>query len=360
MNYSKLEVTDHPLPTPPSIPPDTIDQVASSEPQQEDPLSASPVLTHPATIDAFTSDVRDEPSSPSHPPLSQPPDHKVDIPHADISVTFDRPLSEPPNSMEVDQKFETTEMVNGHKDEGEYTAEDMFSGPAVESPQPTNEPTPPPTDQRTLAASPSMTSGVEQAPDVIPPSTTEPTSLPQQPSPPVLSTPTPVNNDVEMTNSTPPAPPPSSGPKPVREAPSVDEPPAKRLKTEPTSFNDPSRKQLPAPQQKFLVALLRQVKKARDARPFLEPVDPVKLNIPRYFDVITNPMDLSTIESKLNRGAYSTAQEFTDDFNLMIENCVKFNGPENPITKMAKNIQATFEKGMKSLPPETVPPLPRS
>ena len=88
--------------------------------------------------------------------------------------------------------------------------------------------------------------------------------------------------------------------------------------------------------------------------PFREPVDPVKLNIPRYFDIIDRPMDLSTVESKLATGAYPVVQAVVDDFNLMIDNCVKFNGLENPVTKMGRNMQATFEKGMKTLPQEQV------
>ena len=156
-----------------------------------------------------------------------------------------------------------------------------------------------------------------------------------------------------MTN--PPAP--LSAPKLVRDPPTADEPPAKRLKTEPlNSVRDPSKK-LPDKQFRHLQASLRQLKKSRDARPFLEPVDPVKLNIPKYFEIITNPMDLSTIERKLNQGRYSTPQEFIDDFNLMVENCVKFNGPENPVSKMGKNLQAQFEKGIKTLPPAEVYPF---
>jgi len=42
-----------------------------------------------------------------------------------------------------------------------------------------------------------------------------------------------------------------------------------------------------------LVKMLRQHK---NAWPFNEPVDPVALNIPDYFQVVTHPMDLGTIE----------------------------------------------------------------
>ena len=366
-------MSEHPFPTPPSMPPDTFENRSSESRQQDekDPLAASPDLSHPAAVDAFTSDVRDEPPTPSHQPITTQRPNKVEIPYADTSATFDRPLSEPlTTSMDLDEKTGPVEMVNGHKGSGEYTAEDLFSGPAVESPQPTNEPTPPPTtattEEATLPVPPSMASNVEQAPDVTQPSSVQPPttttstdSLPQQPfhtpqpqpQTPSLPTPAPApvpvnNNDVEMTNSLAPV----SAPKPVRAPPSTaDGPPAKRLKTEPATISDPSKK-LPDRQFRFLGAALKQLKKSKDAVPFLEPVDPDKLNIPKYFDIIKNPMDLGTIEKKLNQGIYQTARQLIDDFNLMIDNCVTFNGPDNLVTKMGRNLQAMFDKTLKTLP----------
>ena len=355
---SKMEISDHPLPTPPSIPPDTYDRIPPSPPQgqSQGPLSASPVLSHPAVVDAFTSDMRDQQHSANTQSPLFPSSHTAE---ADSSISFDQPSLEPPMAMEVDKQPPTSEMVNGHKENGDYTVEDMFSGPAVESPEPTNEPTPPSTEQLVEPTSfapppPSMVSGVEQAPSSLletpqrPP--TQPSPIPQQPakppSPSIPDTKPDVMEDVQAFKAPT---------KPVREPPTTsDEPPAKRLKTEPSPSSYDTSKKIPANQQKFLTALLRQVKKGKDATPFREPVDPIKLNIPRYFDIITRPMDLSTIEKKLMTGAYPVVQAVVDDFNLMIDNCVKFNGLENPVTKMGKNIQATFEKGMKTLPPEQV------
>jgi len=41
---------------------------------------------------------------------------------------------------------------------------------------------------------------------------------------------------------------------------------------------------------------------------FNEEVDPVKLNIPDYFNIITNPMDFGTIEKKLKAHEYLSMQ----------------------------------------------------
>lgn len=334
---SKTDISDRPLPTPPSIPPDPYDRIPPQG-QSEGPLSTSPALPHPAAADSFVSDVYDQ--SPS--PKTQSPLFRA----VDSSIGFDRPRLEPQVAMEVDEQPSTSEMVNGHKENGEYMVDDLFSGPAVESPEPTNEPTPPSTER------PEPASGLEQAPPSLletlqqPPTQLSP--IPQQPATSLTSIP---NTKAEVMEEVQTFKAPT---KPIREPPTTsDEPPAKRLKTLSPPSHEMSKK-IPANQQKFLTALLRQVKKGKDATPFREPVDPIKLNIPRYFDIITRPMDISTIEKKLLTGEYPIVQAVVDDFNLMIENCVKFNGLENPVTKMGKNIQATFEKGMKTLPPEQV------
>lgn len=59
---------------------------------------------------------------------------------------------------------------------------------------------------------------------------------------------------------------------------------------------------------------------------FLEPVDPIKLNIPDYFDIVKEPMDLSTIRTKLNSNQYMRATEFVRDVTLMFDNCILYNG----------------------------------
>ena len=50
--------------------------------------------------------------------------------------------------------------------------------------------------------------------------------------------------------------------------------------------------------------ILNQLWKAKDAYIFHEPVDPIKLNIPNYLNIVKNPMDLGTIKKKLNMNFY--------------------------------------------------------
>jgi hypothetical protein len=50
---------------------------------------------------------------------------------------------------------------------------------------------------------------------------------------------------------------------------------------------------------------------------FVDPVDPVKFNIIDYFDIISRPMDLSSVRKKLMHNCYHSAAEFVEDMGLI-------------------------------------------
>ena len=55
-----------------------------------------------------------------------------------------------------------------------------------------------------------------------------------------------------------------------------------------------------------------------------------------YFDIISKPMDLSTIKKKLAHNVYRNGNSFVDDMNLIWNNCYKYNGEHHEISKTAK------------------------
>lgn len=62
-----------------------------------------------------------------------------------------------------------------------------------------------------------------------------------------------------------------------------------------------------------------------ESMPFRQPVDPNSLGIPDYFDIVRKPMDLSTIQFKLNSAQYSDPWEYVDDVWLMFDNAWLYN-----------------------------------
>ena len=103
-------------------------------------------------------------------------------------------------------------------------------------------------------------------------------------------------------------------------------------------------------QLKYCTAIIKQLKRHRDAPAFLNPVDPVLLNIPDYPKVVKVPMDLSTVERKLNGLEFDTVDHFVRDVNLIFTNCFLYNGRESPVSICASNLEAAFHSSLRHMP----------
>ena len=112
-------------------------------------------------------------------------------------------------------------------------------------------------------------------------------------------------------------------------------------------------------QHRFLMKGLQNIRRLKDAVPFNQPVDIVALNIPNYPTIITNPMDLKTMEEKLRREDYPSIDAYVADFHQIVQNTNTFNGPEHLVTKSAVHIQAAFDRQISNLPkPQTAEQVP--
>ncbi|GAA6055150.1 hypothetical protein JCM3770_007466 [Rhodotorula araucariae] len=144
-------------------------------------------------------------------------------------------------------------------------------------------------------------------------------------------------------------------------------------------------------QQKFCINMVRNLKRNKNAPPFLKPVDAVALHVPDYYKIITHPMDLGTVEARLQatgRGMqqalksgrtygidysegrdpagrwegsvpedeepkpYRTADEFKTDLDRIWTNCYRYNGPreKNPVSGMAGAMHDAADKTYRSIP----------
>ncbi|KAI0639863.1 hypothetical protein C8Q77DRAFT_1083269 [Trametes polyzona] len=77
---------------------------------------------------------------------------------------------------------------------------------------------------------------------------------------------------------------------------------------------------------------------------FREPVDPVVLGIPTYFDVIPkkDARDLRTIQQKLNADKYDSVEAFEADLDLMIHNAITFNGADSEVGQLAVQLRNRY------------------
>eukprot|EP01080_Neovahlkampfia_damariscottae_P002676 gene2676-3872_t len=81
--------------------------------------------------------------------------------------------------------------------------------------------------------------------------------------------------------------------------------------------------------------------------PFLYPVN--KKDVPDYYDIIREPMDLDTINNRLNRKFYRTVDIFTSDFRRMFENCRVYNSPATEYYKCSEKLEIIFKEEIKKL-----------
>jgi len=83
----------------------------------------------------------------------------------------------------------------------------------------------------------------------------------------------------------------------------------------------------------------------KNAYIFLRPVDPVYWEIPDYFEVIKNPMDLGTIKERIDAGYYDekNVEAYAADVRLVWSNAMTYNKDDTPVFKMARIMSREFE-----------------
>ncbi|NXD77670.1 BRPF3 protein, partial [Halcyon senegalensis] len=80
------------------------------------------------------------------------------------------------------------------------------------------------------------------------------------------------------------------------------------------------------------------------AQIFAEPVnlDEASLfpkGVPDYLEFISNPMDFSTMRRKLESHLYRTLDEFEEDFNLIVTNCMRYNAKDTIFHRAAVRLR---------------------
>ncbi|EXJ77004.1 hypothetical protein A1O3_10161 [Capronia epimyces CBS 606.96] len=105
--------------------------------------------------------------------------------------------------------------------------------------------------------------------------------------------------------------------------------------------------------------VISNLKKSNASAAFRLPVDPVALNIPTYPEIVKHPMDLGTIDQRLKRNEYTSIAVFTADFELIVNNCLRFNGPDHGVSQAARKMQSSFNSQMRNLPPASIEEPPK-
>ncbi|KAI1189940.1 Bromodomain-containing protein [Nemania serpens] len=97
-----------------------------------------------------------------------------------------------------------------------------------------------------------------------------------------------------------------------------------------------------------LQRFLSRIQFHKQAWPFLNPVD--KDEVSDYYNVITSPMDLSTIEDKLKQDLYATPRDLVNDLKLIFSNCRQYNDASTVYSKCAAKLEKYMWSLIKEIP----------
>jgi len=96
-------------------------------------------------------------------------------------------------------------------------------------------------------------------------------------------------------------------------------------------------------------AVVRDLRKHKDAQDFLEPVDWKALAIPDYPTIIKRPMDLGTVSKRIESGQYTSVHALYADVDLVWQNAMLYNQDESFIYVLARDLKAYSDKKFQPL-----------
>ncbi|CAI8592551.1 unnamed protein product [Vicia faba] len=91
-------------------------------------------------------------------------------------------------------------------------------------------------------------------------------------------------------------------------------------------------------------SLLEKLMKHKHGWVFNKPVDVEGLGLHDYFIIISHPMDLGTVKSRLNKNWYKSPKEFAEDVRLTFRNAMTYNPKGQDVHIMAEELLTLFDE----------------
>ena len=112
------------------------------------------------------------------------------------------------------------------------------------------------------------------------------------------------------------------------------------------------------PNYNNLLRLLNDLQNNTNAWPFQQPVN--RDEVLDYYDVIKEPMDLASMEEKLEKDEYKEPEQFIKDAMLVYNNCRKYNTENTPYAKAATRLEKYMWSRIKEIPEWSVSEINRA
>lgn len=99
------------------------------------------------------------------------------------------------------------------------------------------------------------------------------------------------------------------------------------------------------------MSILKQMQGKNEASPFLEPVDWEFYGLTDYPEIIKDPMDLGTIQERVENGKITTTVDFGEHVRLVWKNAMRYNRSDSDIYITAEKLSKVFEKKFAKVKP---------
>ncbi|KAG1452514.1 hypothetical protein G6F56_007800 [Rhizopus delemar] len=96
-----------------------------------------------------------------------------------------------------------------------------------------------------------------------------------------------------------------------------------------------------------MLFLVEEMQNYTHAWPFLEPVKVE--DVADYYQIIKEPMDLTTLEENVKADAYPTMEDFVKDTNKIFTNCKTYNAQDTEYSKCAVKLEKYFNEKLRSI-----------
>ena len=90
--------------------------------------------------------------------------------------------------------------------------------------------------------------------------------------------------------------------------------------------------------------IMKKLESKTISQMFAFPVDPIKDECPDYNEIVTHPMDLGTVNSKLDNGSYKSVAEWKSDVELIWSNSLAYNKTNILMKIITTEMQEYFQQ----------------
>ncbi|KAI8974695.1 hypothetical protein BDB01DRAFT_728668 [Pilobolus umbonatus] len=96
-----------------------------------------------------------------------------------------------------------------------------------------------------------------------------------------------------------------------------------------------------------MLRLVEDMQNYNHAWPFLEPVNMEE--VADYYDIVKDPMDLSTLEENVKSECYPTMDDFIKDVQKIFDNCKIYNAEDTEYARCALKLERYFHERLRAL-----------